>query len=168
MTRFSERRLDLIFFTYFAIHIPTTLFIDLQIIYPSSLVPLFLKNVIVWYVDQFGDPFLAGPTKYWFLSFVMCEAFVQLPFFIYACYGLYYNTPLIRLGLAIYASHVMTTVLPVMVDMWFNPEHNLSLSTIGVLYMFYGPYFFLPLAMLVDSYQKVASQISTAVHVKQS
>ncbi|OAD68366.1 hypothetical protein PHYBLDRAFT_32988 [Phycomyces blakesleeanus NRRL 1555(-)] len=169
MTRLSERRLDLIFFTYFATHIPITALIDLQSIYPSFLVPSFLKNVVAWYLEQFKDPIMAGPAKPWFLSFILCEAFIQLPFFFYACYGLYYNTSSIRLGLAVYSSHVMTTVLPVLVDLWFNPEYDLSLPTIGVLYMFYAPYFILPLIMLIDSCLKVSKQTSATVkHEKQS
>lgn len=84
-----QRPLDLLFFIYFAVHIPTTLLVDLQAFYPSSWVPDALKQCLEWYVATYKDPFMGSTTPvYWFNSFIACELVAQLPVFILSCYGL--------------------------------------------------------------------------------
>jgi hypothetical protein len=84
-----QRPLDWIFFCYFTSHIPITLFIDLQALYPQWIIPEILKKVYASYVYTMGDPFMdmSRPLAYWFRSFAYCEAFLQLPFFFFAAYG---------------------------------------------------------------------------------
>lgn len=83
-----SRPLDLVYFGYFASHIPITVFADLQSLYPPSIVPQALKDVVAWYSSQYKDPFMSGAAPVWFKSLVFCEALLQLPFFFFACYGL--------------------------------------------------------------------------------
>jgi hypothetical protein len=84
-----ERPVDWILFWYFACHIPITLFIDLQPIYPEWFIPKFFADVSASYIEILEDPFMdtTKPVKYWFQSFLFCEAFIQLPFFFFATYG---------------------------------------------------------------------------------
>lgn len=91
MQPIMERPIDWILFLYFASHIPITIFFDLQAIYPPHLVPYFLRQANGSYVSISADPFMNvnSPTMYWFKSFVYCEAFVQLPFFFFAAYGVF-------------------------------------------------------------------------------
>lgn len=86
-----ERPLDWIFFCYFTSHIPITLLIDLQSLYPEWIIPDILKKVYTAYVQTVGDPFMdtSRPLAYWFRSFSLCEAFLQLPFFFFAAYGVF-------------------------------------------------------------------------------
>lgn len=84
-----SRPLDLIYFLYFASHIPVTLAIDFQVFYPPQFVPQVLKDALKFYTETYKDPFMGSSTPvYWFLSFIVCELFVQLPFFFMACVGL--------------------------------------------------------------------------------
>lgn len=84
-----SRPLDLIYFVYFATHIPVTLGIDFQLFYPSHWVPTALSDALDFYINTFKDPFMGSPTTlYWFASFICCELVVQLPFFFIACVGL--------------------------------------------------------------------------------
>lgn len=104
------RVLEIIFFLYFATHIPITLFIDLQALLPEHVYPqqvgvtngrivfishfysltvlplLQLKDVLRWYSEEFKDPMVVDPPE-WFKSFIFCEAFLQLPFFPVAAYA---------------------------------------------------------------------------------
>lgn len=84
-----SRPLDLIYFVYFASHIPVTLAIDLQTLLPAHWIPKVLADTLSFYKNTFKDPFM-GSTEpmYWFRSFLVCELILQLPFFFYACYGL--------------------------------------------------------------------------------
>ena len=82
-TSISSRPLDLIYAIYLITHIPPTLLLDLQAIYPPQWVPQLMKDMLSNYVELFKDPFLGSPsTMYWFKSFVICQALFQVPFFI--------------------------------------------------------------------------------------
>jgi hypothetical protein len=84
-----SRPLDLIYFIYFASHIPVTLAIDLQVFFPPQWIPQVLKDALTFYIETYKDPFMGSSTPaYWFLSFVACELFIQLPFFFMACMSL--------------------------------------------------------------------------------
>lgn len=84
-----SRPLDLIYFFYFASHIPVTLAIDFQVFCPPQWVPQVLKDALTFYTETYKDPFMGSSTPvYWFLSFIVCELLVQLPFFFMACIGL--------------------------------------------------------------------------------
>ncbi|CEP19199.1 hypothetical protein [Parasitella parasitica] len=148
-----SRPLDLIYFLYFASHIPVTLAIDFQVFYPPQWVPQVLKDALAFYTETYKDPFMGSSTPvYWFLSFIVCELFVQLPFFFMACVGLIKDSKYIRLPLAIYGAHVATTVLPTIAEVLLNEKLNLSTVERHTLIGFYAPYFILPLVMLVDSF----------------
>lgn len=85
-----SRPLDLIYFVYFATHIPITLLVDLQSVYPPKYVPQALKDLNQWYLTTYKDPFMTNASNLpWFKSFGFCELFVQTPLFFAACHGLY-------------------------------------------------------------------------------
>lgn len=95
------RPLDFIYLLYFASHIPVTLAIDFQVFYPPEWVPQVLKDALSFYIDTYKDPFMGSSTPmYWFLSFIVCELLLQMPFFFIACVGLWKNSKHIRLPLA--------------------------------------------------------------------
>lgn len=85
-----SRPLDLIYFVYFATHIPITLLVDLQSVYPPEYVPQLLKDVNQWYLTTYKDPLMTNASSLpWFKSFAFCEFLFQTPLFFAACYGLY-------------------------------------------------------------------------------
>uniref|UniRef100_A0A672Y993 EXPERA domain-containing protein n=1 Tax=Sphaeramia orbicularis TaxID=375764 RepID=A0A672Y993_9TELE len=69
------------YFLYFASHIPITLCIDLQALLPAQVYPQWLKDLVQWYAGAFRDPMVVAPPA-WFGSFIVCEALLQLPFFL--------------------------------------------------------------------------------------
>ncbi|KAI7870773.1 transmembrane protein 6/97 [Spinellus fusiger] len=147
-----SRPLDLIYLVYFVIHIPITLGIDGQALYPPLFVPKGAKSVLKFYIDTYKDPLMGSPIPlYWFLSFITAELTLQLPFFFYAIYGLY----------KVYSAHVATTVLATLSEVLLNPLHPISSSERLILCVFYLPYFVLPLVMLVDSYRRVSQALVT-------
>ncbi|CAO3654226.1 unnamed protein product [Mucor hiemalis] len=158
-----SRPLDLIYFIYFATHIPVTLSIDFQVFYPPHLVPQALSDALKFYIDTYKDPFMGSSTPvYWFLSFICCELIVQLPFFFIACVGLVKDSKYIRLPLAIYGAHVATTVLPSLAEVLLNPNLKLDQTERLTLSAFYAPYFLLPLIMIVDLYIQVNKYLNAA------
>ena len=88
-----KRPLDLIYFGYFAMHVPVTILMDMQPFYPQHLVPQVLKDAVTGYAETYKDPLVGSPVPLpWFDSFLGCEIFLQLPFFFVALYGLWKGT----------------------------------------------------------------------------
>ncbi|KAG0748804.1 hypothetical protein G6F57_004858 [Rhizopus arrhizus] len=146
------RTVDWILYCYFLSHIPITLLLDLQAIYPPNWVPQPLLDITTRYIDILNDP-LMNPIKnvhmYWFKSFVFCEAFLQLPFFFVAAYGVYHKKLWIRLPLVVYGTHVATTVIPCLAEIAWGSKLN-YFQTFGLLSL-YLPYFLIPLLAIIDS-----------------
>ncbi|KAG7218368.1 hypothetical protein INR49_006883 [Caranx melampygus] len=82
----SLRVLEIIFFLYFASHVPITLCIDLQALLPGQVYPQPLRDLLRWYAERFKDPMMLDPPP-WFRSFIVCEALLQTPFFPVAAYA---------------------------------------------------------------------------------
>ncbi|KAI9311653.1 transmembrane protein 6/97 [Dichotomocladium elegans] len=155
-----SRPLDLLYFGYFASHIPVTLLVDLQSLYPKDWIPQVLQDVLAWYLALYKDPILAPPTPFlWFQSFVLCEALLQLPFFFVACYGLSKNSSSIRLPMIVYGAHVATTVIPCIAETVFNQHFELTQMERLTLCGFYLPYFIIPCIMMIDSYRRVSKAL---------
>lgn len=145
------RVLELIFFFYFASHIPITLFIDLQALLPEHVFPQQLRDLLKWYAQEFKDPMMMAPPE-WFKSFVYCEAFLQMPFFPIAAYAfLKGGCKWIRTPAIVYSIHVATTLLPILAHILFHqfpkephpgpqtPQERWLLVSI------YAPYLLVPL-----------------------
>ncbi|KAG7279754.1 hypothetical protein CRUP_021370 [Coryphaenoides rupestris] len=148
------RMLELVFFFYFASHIPITLFIDLQALLPDHVYPDALKDLLRWYAEDFKDPMVLDP-PIWFKSFVLCEALVQLPFFPVAAYAFFKGgCKWIRTPAIIYSTHVATTLVPILAHVLSYPfplkphagpqtwEERWTLVSI------YAPYLLVPIMLL--------------------
>ncbi|XP_036393223.1 sigma intracellular receptor 2-like [Megalops cyprinoides] len=148
------RILEVIFFFYFASHIPITLFIDLQALLPAEIYPQGLKDLLHWYAAEFKDPMMLDPPV-WFKSFIFCEALVQMPFFPIAAYAFWKgDCRWIRTPAIVYSAHVATTLIPILSYVLFHqfptaphpgpqtPTERLTLVTV------YAPYLLIPIMLL--------------------
>ncbi|XP_008306740.1 sigma intracellular receptor 2 [Cynoglossus semilaevis] len=172
----SVRVLEIIFFLYFASHIPITLFIDLQALLPEHVYPQPLKDLLKWYTGEFKDPMMLDP-PYWFKSFILSEALLQLPFFPVAAYAfLKGGCKWIRVPTIVYSSHVATTLLPILAHVLFHdfplkphpgPQ---TLKERLLLVSIYAPYLLVPvlmlLTMLMSSTYKSTSKSKTKSKTK--
>ncbi|KAM4627775.1 sigma intracellular receptor 2 [Polymixia lowei] len=148
------RILEIIFFFYFASHIPITLFIDLQALLPGNVYPPVLKDLLKWYAEEFKDPMMLDPPV-WFKSFIFCEALVQLLFFPVAAYAfLKGGCKWIRTPAIVYSTHVATTLVPILAHILFyqfpmkpHPGPQ-TLKERFVLVSIYAPYLLVPLMLL--------------------
>jgi len=97
----TSRPMDLIYFIFFVTHIPVTLLIDCQAIWPKQIVPKALQALPPWYVSMSGDPILGGVMGIngnesafaWLKSFMYLEALFQLPVFVLGARGLWQDSP---------------------------------------------------------------------------
>ncbi|KAI0832108.1 transmembrane protein 6/97 [Trametes gibbosa] len=181
MTRIplAQRPRDLVYFLFFAIHLPATFLIDLQALYPKQWVPSFVSSLPRFYVEMSADPLIGSAMGYfgqaqfdaytWFRTFLLVEAFFQVPVFILGLRGLWKGSRSIYVLLLIYAASTTTTTLPCLSVILSTPVSPtpLPISSVGggtsgsvglsltaeqrlLLLSSYIPFFLVPLVMTID------------------
>jgi hypothetical protein len=143
----------LIFTGFFASHIPISLLLDGQVVFPAQWFPEVIQNVREFYVATFRDPLMTGPPfDPWFQSLVVCELLLQVPYFFLAVHMLTKTETTtknqIRLpswfrSLSIvYGAHTATTLVPILATILLHDD--ISTFEKMTLFGFYAPYFLLP------------------------
>ncbi|KAI0333900.1 hypothetical protein GY45DRAFT_1271173 [Cubamyces sp. BRFM 1775] len=175
----AQRPRDLVYFLFFAIHLPATFLVDLQALYPKTWVPGIIANIPKFYVEMSNDPLIGSAMGYfgqsqteaytWFRSFLMVEAFFQVPVFIVGLRGLWKGSSSIYVLLLIYAASTTTTTLPCLAVILSTPISPTPLSAIGIsltaeqsllLLSSYIPFFLVPLVMTIDMAIRVQTLVS--------
>lgn len=159
----SYSSIDTVFLLYFITHIPITLCVDVMPLLPLEWVPapLMMLNQIL--SQQLADPFMvlrSSPSfgnLTWFHSLLVCELAVQLPFFFYATWALWHNSPHRHAPLLVYGVHVATTMAPILGTLAFDNNINRSSAQRLALAGLYLPYLLIPLAMAYVSYTRCTS-----------
>jgi len=167
-TPLTSRPMDLVYFMFFAMHTSATLLVDLQVIYPPDLVPSFMKQITEYYIANYNDPLIGGVMGFfgetdryvWFNTFIMMEAFFQLPVFIAGMIGLWKGSRSIYVLLLIYAASATTTTLPCLTVILATPITSVETAAAKLvsvtpiqrtmLLTSYVPFFVVPLFMTVD------------------
>ncbi|KAI0642316.1 transmembrane protein 6/97 [Trametes meyenii] len=176
----SERPRDLVYFLFFAIHIPATFLIDLQALYPKQWVPIMVSGLPKFYVDMSNDPLIGSAMGYfgreqleaftWFRSFLMVEAFFQVPVFFVGLRGLWEGSTSIYILLLIYAASTTTTTLPCLTTILATPVSptplaaSISLTAEQRLLLLssYIPFFLVPLVMTLDMAFRLQKLLSSS------
>jgi hypothetical protein len=134
------------FFGFFSSHIIFTLIVDGQAIFPSSLFPTPLKDLLSFYISTFNDP-LMHHAPLWFRSLIVMEYCIQLPFFIIACYYLSKNVlqypSWFRMACITYGTHTATTMIPILSYLATNTDATVPQRCRVVA--IYLPYLIFPL-----------------------
>jgi len=176
----KSRPLDLVYFLFFLMHIPATLLIDLQAIYPTAMVPKVIAQLPVLYVQMSGDPLIGGGMGYfgteetyvWFKTFLFLEAIFQLPTFVLGARALYNNSRSIYPLLLVYAASTTTTTLPCLSVILATPlapvvaAGAITPAQQLLLLSSYLPFFLLPLVMTVDMAIRVSALVKAGVRAE--
>lgn len=173
------RVLEVIYFFYFASHIPITLCIDLQALLPEHVYPQSLKDLLKWYAEEFRDPMVLDPPA-WFRSFILCELLFQLPFFPVAAYAFWKGgCRWIRTPAIVYSTHVATTLVPILAHILFysfpskphaGPQ---TMQERWFLVSIYAPYLIIPVMLLLtmllsSTYNHTSTSGNTSVKAKKN
>ncbi|KAG1811512.1 transmembrane protein 6/97 [Suillus subaureus] len=177
----TSRPLDLVYFTFFLVHIPATLLIDLQALYPPSLTPYFIRGFPQLYVQMSNDPLIGsvlgmlGDSKpfVWFKTFLAVEALFQLPVFVLGARGLWRDSRSIYVLLLIYAASTTTTTLPCLSVLITTPTTSAQTITDKVLSVTtsqrflllssYIPFFMIPFIMTIDMASRLSKLVTTGI-----
>ncbi|TRM60451.1 transmembrane protein 6/97 [Schizophyllum amplum] len=166
--------MEFVYVIYFLVshphHIPPTLLLDLQSIYPKDAVPAFMSGLLRSYFDYLHDPLVGSAAGFygekaaaemlWLKSFMALEAVFQLPVFFIGSYCLIKGIRSIYPLLLIYGASTATTTLPCLVYLYTTPNtdewtqaNNVPSVTPEerlILLSSYVPYFAIPLIMALD------------------
>ncbi|KAG1842152.1 transmembrane protein 6/97 [Suillus subalutaceus] len=179
----TSRPLDLVYFAFFLVHIPATLLIDLQALYPPSLTPYFIRALPQLYVQMSNDPLIGnvlgmlGDSQpfVWFKTFLAVEAYdlFQLPVFVLGARGLWRDSRSIYVLLLIYAASTTTTTLPCLSVLMTTPTTSAQTITDKVvsvttsqrflLLSSYIPFFIIPFIMTIDMASRLSKLVMTAM-----
>ncbi|KAJ2471904.1 Transmembrane protein 97 [Coemansia sp. RSA 2322] len=116
--------------------------------------------------EKLGDPFMViGPSARsdmtWFHSLLFCELVLQLPFFFYAAWALWTNSPRRHAPLLVYGVHVVTTMVPILGTLYGgNIDRPCGIRIL--LASIYLPYLLIPLSMAYASYTQCAGALLVA------
>ncbi|KAN0101022.1 Transmembrane protein 6/97 [Tylopilus felleus] len=167
-TPLSSRPIDLLYFVFFLIHLPASLLLDCQSLYPPSFVPSLISRLPKMYTQLSADPLISGAMGYtgestsfiWFKTFLFVEAFFQVPVFVIGMIGLWKDSHSTYLLLLIYGASTATTTLPCLAVLLSTPitsahtiasgAQSITVSQYYLLLSSYLPFFLLPVFMVVD------------------
>ncbi|KAG1850682.1 transmembrane protein 6/97 [Suillus subluteus] len=177
----TSRPLDLVYFAFFLVHIPATLLIDLQALYPPSLTPYFIRALPQLYVQMSNDPLIGsvlgmsgdGQPFVWFKTFLAVEALFQLPVFVLGARGLWRDSRSIYVLLLIYAASTTTTTLPCLSVLMTTPTTSAQTITDKIvsvttsqrflLLSSYIPFFIIPFIMTIDMASRLSKLVTTGI-----
>ncbi|KIM90546.1 hypothetical protein PILCRDRAFT_812299 [Piloderma croceum F 1598] len=177
----TSRPLDLLYFTFFLSHIPASLLLDFQALYPSSLLPGFISSLPRLYFQMSNDPLIGGAMGYlsnskelgWLKSFMILELVFQFPVFFLGLQGLWNDSRSIYPLLLIYAASTTTTTLPCLSLIFATPLTSPSTIAKGIvsittaqrylLLSSYIPFFLVPLLMTLDMAIRVAKLVRLGI-----
>jgi len=185
-TPLSSRPIDLAYFLFFVIHIPATLLIDCQAIWPKQLVPKALQLLPPWYVGMSGDPLIGGAMEIlsngselaWFKSFIYLEALFQLPVFVIGAYGLWRDSRGIYGLLVLYGASTCTTTFACIAAILDTPTTSavtiaqkivsITPEQRAMLLFSYVPFCIIPLFLAVDMALRLQKLASVGIRALES
>ncbi|KAL3794011.1 hypothetical protein ACHAW5_004296 [Stephanodiscus triporus] len=154
------------FLCFFASHIPITLLIDGQALFPRHYYPKIFRDAVDWYATTFKDKLLIHPPT-WFSSLIAIEFVFQVPFFLLAVYAIARRSHddddddderkgtsnkiqgdgVFRSLCMIYGSSTATTLIPIFASIF--TQRDTTVVEKAILLCFYLPYIIFPLWLVV-------------------
>ncbi|EPY50820.1 UBA domain-containing protein Mud1 [Schizosaccharomyces cryophilus OY26] len=147
--------MDIFYLVYFLTHFFAAIFVDLPVFewvqdkYPS------LSAVRRFYLDKYDDPNLKNHAP-WQNALFTSEAFIQLPYFLWASCNLWKGTqsPKLWLSMLMYGIHAATTTWICIFELYAQQK--------WILISFYLPYLVIPLLMSVHMCKRLIRACTVA------
>ncbi|KAJ3110032.1 hypothetical protein HDU96_006974 [Phlyctochytrium bullatum] len=149
-----SRPADLLFSLYCIAHIPITLLIGTQNVLPAEYFPIPLREAVVGFAKNSGDPWLTAiveqkPLPAWWLACIWCELLIQLPFFFFFPIAAILRTPAIRIPAILYGTHAATTLIPILAEAAQLYPGKITAEQFGNLLGSYVPFLIIPTLLVV-------------------
>lgn len=138
-------KFDTFIVLFFLLHIPTTVLLDSQGLFPQSWYPAWALRLLSNHVQMLGDPLMKEMPN-WFTSLVFLEVFVQLPFFFVGAYAFATKREWIRFPALLYGINVASTMVPILASLALDPRTDFNRPALLAIY---APYLLVPFGIAV-------------------
>ncbi|KAF1344228.1 transmembrane protein 6/97 [Delphinella strobiligena] len=156
-TSIWNRKRDLIYLVFFAIHIPVMFLVDLTSLYPAALKPQFVTALRGWYIDTYRDQFFVSPPA-WFDAYIWMELIYHVPLSTWALGALLRDDPKVPIHLLMYAVQTAITTMTCLADyMSWTTVSNAEKLELGKLYV---PYLMVSVFMGVDMFGRLCKKVA--------
>lgn len=162
---------DSVYFYYFLVHLPITVFMDATFVIPTEYQLPIQKQLSLFHIQQ-NKHFLAVEAPLWVRLFVIWELVFQLPFFVYAAINYLQNGrtkysertwPMFLL----YGFNAGFTSLVCLIYVWTESgRHGLTMGETANLLGLYTPTTLIPFYMMYDFWVRIADQLQSVEHDK--
>ncbi|KAL4876671.1 transmembrane protein 6/97 [Aspergillus karnatakaensis] len=156
MSSIWSRKRDLIYFGFFAIHIPIIFLVDTVPILPSFFDNDISRQLRNYYITNFRDKFFEGPPA-WFTSYTWMELLYHAPLSLWALGALLRDDPLVPVHLLVFGFQSFLTTWTCLFEVWSWEDRTMaekrSLSTL------YGPYLALGAFMTLDMFWRLRTRL---------
>ncbi|KAL4975273.1 transmembrane protein 6/97 [Aspergillus desertorum] len=157
MTSLWTRKRDLVYFGFFAIHIPIIFLVDAVPVLPGLLDNAISRQLRDFYIATYRDKFFEGSVPAWFTSYTWMEIFYHVPLSIWALGALLRNDPLVPVHLLVFGFQSFLTSWTCLVEVWSWGDRTIvekqNLTTL------YGPYVALGAFMALDMFGRLRSSL---------
>ncbi|KAJ3074898.1 Transmembrane protein 97 [Podochytrium sp. JEL0797] len=145
----TSRPGDILMLIFFVLHIPITLLMDSQLLFPQlrSVLPLSVVQAADDYVSDSND-YLVMQREPWFVATLWCEMVIQLPFYLFLIYALAVDSKHVRTAGIIYGTHTCTILVPILYDMITTTNGIQTPAQKMYTTCIYSVWFFMPLCIL--------------------
>ncbi|GJE90317.1 DUF2781 domain-containing protein [Phanerochaete sordida] len=184
----TQRPLDLVYVCYFLSHIPATVILGTQALYPQSesLLPSAIARLPRMYIEMSQDPLIGSAlglissreSSTWFVSLLAVEVFFQLPVFIIGTLALRKDCKKIYVLLLIYGASTVTTFIPSLAVLFSTPltspetiaKHIVSVTAEQkvMLLSSYIPFFLVSLVMTIDMAARIYKLVHSGLQAQQA
>ncbi|KAF6767156.1 Transmembrane protein 6/97 [Kalmanozyma brasiliensis GHG001] len=165
----TSRPLDILYLSYFVIHLAASVAIDAQLAYPpysQRLFPEPLRKVLADYLTSSKDPFLLAAARgsadhVWFRVLLISEAVFQIPCFVVAIWGLIHDEKRTYPLMVCYGTLAASSTLQCICSILFGSDgRNLTSAQITALLQNYVPFCLIPTLLTVDMMLRIMGLLS--------
>ncbi|KZW01243.1 hypothetical protein EXIGLDRAFT_638565 [Exidia glandulosa HHB12029] len=174
-----SRPLDLLYFAFFIVHIPISLLVDFQQLYPRQWVPSAVTALADWYLSEHGDPIYAGGMGLlksrphdvvWLQSFTVLEMIFQFPVFFVGAWALYNGRKAWYPLLLAYGASTATTLVACVSYLAAYPTASKKSATFETMTVeqklhviaMMSPWIVIPALLTVDMALRIAKELRRA------
>ncbi|KAK2743839.1 hypothetical protein FQN55_007059 [Onygenales sp. PD_40] len=154
-----ERKLDLLYLVFFALHVVIILAVDVTPLYPASFKPTFLDQIRNYYINTYQDKFFTEPPG-WFWGYIIMEAVYHLPLSIWAVRGIMRDSPLVPIHLLLFSMQTFMTTMTCLIEAWSWADRSRE-QKVALSYL-YAPYALFAAGLGLDMFCRLKERVTKA------
>ncbi len=147
----SQRWYDLLIISYFLLHIPLTLFVDSQAVFPREHYPQVFRQMLDDWIRDYDDQLMKSPPAF-IKAYVALALFTHIPFFLVATVAFIKGHNYIRLPTIIYGISTATTVVASIAEAWVRFSPHTPMTTRYACLSVYALWMVIPLLLVVRAW----------------